>query len=159
MGALQHSTLVPSTVSPARCTNRYRRAGGDYGRRSGYYFLTGIPTQVVVPSVSLAALLHGLAGTVLVEMPSSAGLDSPVVELGACSAIPRTSAGGIGVCARPEAGGEGMAPPDVGGPPPTRPAGGPPPTAPAGEPPPTAGASEPADVPMPPCPPGPPPAP
>lgn len=172
------------------------RLAGHYGSRSEHdrhYFPTGIPTQVVVPSVSLAALLHGLAGTVLVETPSSAGLASPVVEPGACSATPRTSAGAMGVCAKPETGGEGLVPPiselmvpggrtavllsitppiveeltvedegamaDVGGPPPTRPAGGPPPTAPAGEPPPTAGASKPADVPMPPCPPGPPPAP
>jgi hypothetical protein len=39
----------------------------------------------------LAAVLHGLAGTVLVEMPSSAGIASPVVELGACSATPPVS--------------------------------------------------------------------
>lgn len=90
------------------------RLAGHYGKRSKYerhYLLTGIPTQVVVPSVSLAALLHSLAGTVLLEMPSSAGLASPVVEPGACSATPRTSAGAMGVWARPETGGEGLAPP------------------------------------------------
>jgi hypothetical protein len=40
----------------------------------------GIPTHVVVPSVSRAALVHGLAGTIFVEKPSSAGVAKPVGE-------------------------------------------------------------------------------
>jgi hypothetical protein len=52
------------------------------------YRLSGIPTQVVVPSVSWAAVLHGFAGTIFVVTPSSAGLDKPVAEVGACAATP-----------------------------------------------------------------------
>jgi len=40
----------------------------------------GIPMQVVVPSVSLAAMLQGTARTVFVETPSSATLFKPVSE-------------------------------------------------------------------------------
>src|SRR3977135_1191295 len=40
----------------------------------------GIPMQVVVPSVSLAARLQGTARTVFVETPSSATLFKPVSE-------------------------------------------------------------------------------
>src|SRR5260370_29104755 len=50
-----------------------------FGRESRCSYLrlklpSGIPTQVVVPSVSLAALLQGTAPTVFVETPSSATL-------------------------------------------------------------------------------------
>src|ERR1700730_14524926 len=41
---------------------------------------SGIPTQVVVPSVSLAALLQGTAPTVFVETPSSATSFKPVSD-------------------------------------------------------------------------------
>jgi hypothetical protein len=49
---------------------------------------SGIPTQVVVPSVSRAAALQGLAGTITVAVPSLAGSANPVVELAGCSATP-----------------------------------------------------------------------
>src|ERR1017187_1609687 len=42
----------------------------------------GIPTQVVVPSVSLAAVLQGAARTVRVEMPSDATLSNPASVAG-----------------------------------------------------------------------------
>src|SRR5437660_9953304 len=50
----------------------------------------GMPMQVVVPSVSRAAVLQGRAGTILVD-PSGPGRDMPTVELGASSAIPCTA--------------------------------------------------------------------
>jgi hypothetical protein len=118
----------------------------------------GIPTHVVVPSVSRAALLHGLAGTILVDTPSSAILARPVGELSwSCSAKPRTAAGAGGY-ACPASGGEGapvVAPgpeltPDAlpmpvvlpGAPLPTAAAGVPTPTVPAGAaPPPCASAA------------------
>jgi hypothetical protein len=50
--------------------------------------LAGIPTQVVIPSVSCAAVLQGLAGTIIVEVPSADGLARPVDELAGCSATP-----------------------------------------------------------------------
>jgi hypothetical protein len=62
--------------------------------------------QVVVPSVSRAAVLHGLAGTTSVETPSGPGLDKPVVELGACSAMPCTADGAGADC--PVMGGEAV---------------------------------------------------
>ena len=40
----------------------------------------GIPTQVVVPSVSLAEVLQGTAGTVMVETPSLAVLFNPALD-------------------------------------------------------------------------------
>src|SRR5437016_3819473 len=55
----------------------------------------GMPMQVVVPSVSRAAVLQRRAGTILVE-PSGAGWDKPTVELGASSAIPCTVLGAGG---------------------------------------------------------------
>jgi hypothetical protein len=72
------------------------------------YCPRGIPTHVVVPSVSRAAEVHGLAGTIFVEMPSSAGLDKPVRENVWFSAeeIPCTAAGATGADC-PIAGGEG----------------------------------------------------
>jgi hypothetical protein len=51
--------------------------------RCGYLRLklpSGIPMQVVVPSVSLAALLQGTAPTVFVETPSSPTLFKPVSD-------------------------------------------------------------------------------
>jgi hypothetical protein len=42
----------------------------------------GIPTQVVEPSVSLAARLQGAAGTVRVEMPSEATVSNPLSVAG-----------------------------------------------------------------------------
>src|SRR5260370_1125798 len=56
-----------------------------FGRESRCSYLrlklpSGIPTQVVVPSVSLAALLQGTAPTVFVETPSSATLFKPVSD-------------------------------------------------------------------------------
>jgi hypothetical protein len=51
--------------------------------------------QVVVPSVSCAAVLQRRAGTILVD-PSGAGRDMPTVELGASSAIPCTALGAGG---------------------------------------------------------------
>jgi hypothetical protein len=45
-------------------------------------FPAGIPTQVVVPSVSLAAVPQGTDLTVFVETPSSATLSKPVVVPG-----------------------------------------------------------------------------
>jgi hypothetical protein len=56
--------------------------------RKFYLALVGRPTQVVVPSVSCAAVLHGLAGTIIVEVPSADGLASPVDVLAGCSATP-----------------------------------------------------------------------
>jgi hypothetical protein len=62
----------------------------------------GIPMQVVVPSVSLAAMLQGTARTVFVETPSSATLFKPVSECeisgppttGAAAAVGGIMAGG-----------------------------------------------------------------
>lgn len=67
-----------------------------------------MPTHVLVPSVSRAAVPQGLAGTIIVETPSSPGLARPVEELGPCSANPRTSAGvaGEGIAEDPDAAGE-----------------------------------------------------
>jgi hypothetical protein len=50
--------------------------------------LAGIPTQVVVPSVSWAVVLQGFAGTISVEVPSAEVLARPVDELAGCSATP-----------------------------------------------------------------------
>jgi hypothetical protein len=58
------------------------------GEPAVYRLSSGIPTQVVVPSVSRAAVLHGLAGTIIVAVPSLAGWANPVVELAGCSATP-----------------------------------------------------------------------
>jgi len=74
--------------------------------RDRLHRLSGIPTHVVVPSVSLAAVLHGLAGTVLVPTPSSAGTDKPVREEGGEGAT--WPAGGAPVLPP-------MTPPEVGG--------------------------------------------
>src|SRR5437879_6653778 len=68
----------------------------------------GMPMQVVVPSVSRAAVLQGRAGTILVE-PSGPGRDMPTVELGASSAIPCTALGAGGADC-PVMGGGGAAP-------------------------------------------------
>jgi len=63
----------------------------------GLYRRLGIPTQVVDPSVSRAAVLHGFAGTIFVETPSSAGTAKPVRELAwACAEIPCTATGATG---------------------------------------------------------------
>ena|ERR1700730_5388892 len=43
---------------------------------------SGMPMQVVKPSVPLAAVLHGMAFTVFVEIPSSPTLSKPVVVPG-----------------------------------------------------------------------------
>jgi hypothetical protein len=51
--------------------------------------------QVVVPSVSCAAVPQRRAGTILVD-PSGAGRDIPTVELGASSATPCTVVGAGG---------------------------------------------------------------
>jgi hypothetical protein len=51
----------------------------------------GMPTQVVVPSVSRAALLQGTAGTVRVETPSDATLSKPASVAGSIG--PPTSGG------------------------------------------------------------------
>jgi hypothetical protein len=50
--------------------------------------LWGIPTQVVVPSISWAAVLHDFAGTIFVVAPPSAALAKPVAEVGICAATP-----------------------------------------------------------------------
>jgi hypothetical protein len=50
--------------------------------RFDFYLLSGIPTQVVVPSVSRAAALHGAALTTSVEIQYFATLSSPVLESG-----------------------------------------------------------------------------
>jgi hypothetical protein len=47
-------------------------------------YLLGIPTQVVVPSVSCVAVLQGFAGTIFMAIPSGAGCANPVVD----SAVP-----------------------------------------------------------------------
>jgi hypothetical protein len=69
----------------------------------------GIPTQVVVPSVLLAAFLQGTARTVSVETPSDATLSKPVSVAGSnglptSGAPPETAGGGMvlepGVCAK-----------------------------------------------------------
>src|SRR5947209_20126287 len=67
----------------------------------------GMPMQVVVPSVSRAAVLQRRAGTILVE-PSGAGWDRPTVELGVSSAIPCTVLG-AGGADWPVMGGGGVA--------------------------------------------------
>jgi hypothetical protein len=134
--------------------------------------LSGIPTHVVVPSVSLAAVVQGLAGTVLVDTPSSAGTERPVRDCGVGATWPAGKAPVLPPITPPEVG--GLAAGDVGAacfweaadpdpagedallpgaPPPTAPAGAPPPTAPAGAPPPTAFPPPTADVPIPPWPP------
>ena len=59
-------------------------------------YLPGIPTQVVVPSVSCAAVLQGFAGTIFVATPSAAGFAKPVVDSAGCSAVPWTVAGATG---------------------------------------------------------------
>jgi hypothetical protein len=50
--------------------------------------LWGIPTQVVVPSILWAAVLHDFAGTIFVVTPPSAALHKPVAEVGICAATP-----------------------------------------------------------------------
>jgi hypothetical protein len=71
---------------------------------------SGIPTHVVVPSVSLANVLHGTALTVFVETPSSAILSRPVCVPGN-SGLPgcgvATARGGAPM---PIAGGGAMSP-------------------------------------------------
>src|SRR5260370_11965318 len=69
---------------------------------------SGMPMQVVVPSVSRAAVLQGRAGTILVD-PSGAGRDMPTVELGASAAIPCPAGGGSGADC-PVIGGDGAGP-------------------------------------------------
>ena len=64
--------------------------------------------QVVVPSVSCAAVLQRRAGTILVD-PSEAGRDIPTVELGASSATPCTEVGAGGADC-PVMGGGGAVP-------------------------------------------------
>jgi hypothetical protein len=49
-------------------------------RRFAAALPSGIPTQVVVPSVSLAAMLQGTALTIFVETPSGATLLKPVSD-------------------------------------------------------------------------------
>src|SRR5262249_42749950 len=72
-------TRPPFAVAEFRYL-RARRAPGS-----------GIPMQVVVPSVSRADLLHGTALTVSVASPSSAALDMPTVVPGFCG-LPTTGA-------------------------------------------------------------------
>ena len=81
----------------ARSTRSGRHRRGEFG----------MPTQVVVPSDSWAAEVHGLAGTIFVEMPSSPGMAKPVGEKVWFSAaeIPLTAGGAAGAD-RPSAGGE-----------------------------------------------------
>src|SRR4029077_1586926 len=53
----------------------------------------GIPTQVVDPSVSRAAALQGFAGTIFVEIPSSAGMAKPLGEpTWSCPKVPPRAA-------------------------------------------------------------------
>jgi hypothetical protein len=63
---------------------------------AGIHRLSGMPTQVVVPSVSRAAVLHGFVGTTFVVKPSAAGLLKPNREPAGCSAIPWAAAGATG---------------------------------------------------------------
>jgi hypothetical protein len=74
--------------------------------RSQPYRFSGIPTQVVVPSVSFAAVLHGFAGTIFVETPSSAGLDKPVDGVAPSAETPWTATGAFGGGDWPVSGGE-----------------------------------------------------
>jgi hypothetical protein len=67
----------------------------------------GIPTQLIDPSVSRAAVLHGFAGTIFVETRSSAGMAKPVRELvWSCVEFPCTAPGATGADC-PAIGGEG----------------------------------------------------
>jgi hypothetical protein len=78
-------------------------------RRFGFRLASGIPTQVVVPSVSLAAVLQGTALTVFVETPSSATLSKPVLLPGSNGPPTEGAAPTTGTPAdggAPEAGGE-----------------------------------------------------
>jgi hypothetical protein len=63
-------------------TLRHRMPDSTEATRFSLYLLSGIPMQVVVPSVSRAAALHGAAFTTSVEIPSFATLSSPVRESG-----------------------------------------------------------------------------
>jgi hypothetical protein len=74
--------------------------------------LSGIPTHVVVPSVSLAAVVQGLAGTVLVDTPSSAGTERPVRDCGVGATWPEGKAPVLPPITPPEVG--GLAAGDVG---------------------------------------------
>jgi hypothetical protein len=82
--------------------------------RARLYRFPGIPTQVDVPSVSRAAELHGLAGTIFVETPSSATVAKPVGENFWFSGeeIPFTEGGAAGAvgAACPVAGGKAAPP-------------------------------------------------
>jgi hypothetical protein len=77
----------PVVVSDGKSGRRARQTG------------SGIPTQVVVPSVSRADRLHGTAGTISVEMPSGATLAKPASVSGALTAVgaPRPDGGDISV--------------------------------------------------------------
>jgi hypothetical protein len=63
-------------------TFQRRRPGSTAAMRFKFYLLSGMPMQVVVPSVSRAAALHGAALTTSVEIPSFATLSRPVLESG-----------------------------------------------------------------------------
>jgi hypothetical protein len=81
---------VERVFDPSRKDTQWgrRKLASDrdaFGRKSRCSYLrlklpSGIPMQVVVPSVSLAALLQGTAPTVFVETPSSAILLKPVSD-------------------------------------------------------------------------------
>jgi hypothetical protein len=74
---------------------RYSNSALQQSDATSTYFLLGIPTQVVVPSVSRAAEVQGLAVTIFVETPSSPGMDNPVCE-NTWEEIPCTAVGAIG---------------------------------------------------------------
>jgi hypothetical protein len=106
-------------MAPVPCSFRSRRYGRDMpvvvpSRKSLPFTLLigpGIPTQVVVPSVSLAAVLQGAARTVRVEMPSDATLSNPASVAGSNGPpIPGgTPAGGVPAPIGSEAAGGGGA--------------------------------------------------
>jgi hypothetical protein len=64
-------------------------------RRFRLAFSSGIPMQVVVPSVSLADMPHGTALTVFVETPSSATLFRPGPVVASGNGPLKTGAGAL----------------------------------------------------------------
>jgi hypothetical protein len=112
--ACKHPTLTGASFKcPARMAKMISFASLDIHKRVQalqaallLHRLSGIPTHVVVPSVSLAAVPHGRAGTILVDTPSSAGLAKPVRVPGGSAATPWTPSGTIGGDDCPVIGGE-----------------------------------------------------
>ena len=97
-----NALVIATVIEPSP-----RRQRGEPAPFIALYRRLGIPTQVVDPSVSRAAVLHGFAGTIFVETPSSAGIAKPVGELAwACAEIPCTATGAAGADCR-AIGGEG----------------------------------------------------